>query len=121
MRKFLIFGLLAGLSNLAVASTVYYLDLINTAASSVTSFDIALPGSDRFHSVLPGQVPLRGGGESATITIRKGQDGCLRDMRIGFADGHVLMHRNFNICRSTSYHTDRYLRQGILAAKATQP
>ncbi|TLY51993.1 MAG: hypothetical protein E6K53_05705 [Gammaproteobacteria bacterium] len=121
MCKTLIFGLLAGLSNLAAADTVYYLDLINTAASNVVSFEVALPGSELFRSVLPGGAPLHGGGESATVTIHKGEDGCLRDLRIGFADGHVLMHRDFNICRGVSYHTERYLRQGILAAKATRP
>src|SRR5438445_369064 len=63
MCKTLIFGLLAGLSNLAAADTVYYLDLINTAASNVVSFEVALPGSELFRSVLPAGAPLHGGGD----------------------------------------------------------
>jgi hypothetical protein len=121
MRNTLVFGLLAGLSNAASADVVYYVDLFNTSPRSITSFEIALPGSDRFHSILPGDVPLRGGGESTTLAIRKGDEGCLRDLRIGFADGRVLTHRHFNICRNVSYHADRYLRQGIIAAKTAAP
>ncbi len=116
MRKVLVFSLLAVLSNAASADVVYYVDLINTAPNSITSFEVALPGTDRFHSVLPGNAPIHGGGESATVAIRRGDNGCLRDLRIGFADGRVLTHRGFNICRNVSYHSDRYLRQGILAA-----
>ena len=116
MRKVLFAAFLAGLSNLAAAGTVYYIDLVNTAASSITSFEVALPGSDRFHSILPGLMPLQGGGEPATIAIRKGDDGCLRDLRVGFADGRVLVHRDFNLCKYRSYHTDQYLRAAALAA-----
>lgn len=120
MRKFLIFALLAGASNFASAGTVYYFDLVNTAASTVTAFDIALPRSERFNSILPGNAPLPGGGESVTVALRKGDDGCLRDLRIGFADGHVLMYRDFNICRGVRFYTGVNLRREILATKAAE-
>lgn len=110
MRKILVAAILVTFSDLASAGTVYYLDIVNTAASSITSFEVARAGSSRFHSVLLGDTPLQGGGAAATVSIRKGDDGCLRDIRIGFADGRVLTHHDFNICRNVSYHTDRYLR-----------
>src|SRR5258708_31399266 len=90
----------------ASAGPVYYVDIVNTAANDVVSFEVAPAGSDRFRSVLLGNAPLRGGGEAATIAIRKGDDGCTRDFRIGFSDGRVVTHRSFNLCRYSTYHTD---------------
>jgi hypothetical protein len=97
----------------AFAETVYYIDVVNTSPSNVVAFDAAPAGSTRFRSVLPGNAPLQGGGESATIAIRKGDAGCRRDLRIAFEDGRVLMHRDFNICRDQSYHTARYLQARV--------
>ena len=121
MRNIVVFVLLAGLSNLAAADTVYYIDMVNTAPSSITSLAMAMPGTNRFQSVLPGETPLRGGGESVTVAIRKGDEGCLRDLRVGFADGRILVHPNFNICRNVSYHSGRYLHLRPQNSVATAP
>lgn len=99
----------------AHAGTVYYVDLVNTAASDVVSFEVATPGSDRFHAARLGNTPLRGGGDATTIAIRKGEDGCTRDFRISFSDGRVVTHRGFNLCRYATYHTDRYLHPQVAA------
>jgi hypothetical protein len=82
----------------ASAGTVYFLDLVNNAASSVVAFDVARPGSERYHSVLYPEQTLPGGGKPASVAIRLGEDGCLRDLRIRFADNHVVTHRGFDIC-----------------------
>jgi hypothetical protein len=121
MRNFFLAALFAGISSPAFAGTVYYIDLINTATTSIVSFEAVLTGSDRYHSVLLGNTPLRGGGASATIAIRKGEDGCLRDLRVGFADGRVLTHRDFNICKYRSYLTDHSLHGQNPLAQVTQP
>jgi hypothetical protein len=92
------------------AETVYYVDIVNTSPSDVVAFDAAPAGSTHFRSVLPGGARLQGGGESATIAIRKGDAGCRRDLRIAFDDGRVLTHRGFNICRDQGYHTERHLQ-----------
>ncbi len=105
-----IFSAIAAMAATSVhAGTVYYVDIVNTAPNDVVSFEVAPAGSDRFHSVPLNKGPLRGGGEAAPIAIRKGEDGCTRDFRIGFSDGRVVTHHGFNLCRYASYHTDRYL------------
>jgi len=109
--KFIFAAMTAVLATPVYASTVYYVDIVNTSANDVVSFEVASAGSDRFHSVLLGNAPLQGGGEAATIAIRKGDDdGCRRDLRIGFSDGRVLTHRGFDICHYRTYHAERYLR-----------
>jgi len=115
MYKYIFAAMTAITAVPAYAGTVYYVDIVNTAASDVVSFEVATPGSDRFHAVRLGNAPLHGGGEAATIAIRKGEDGCTRDFRIGFSDGRVVTHHGFNLCRYASYHTDRYLRTRMAA------
>lgn len=109
MRNLVVFVLLAGLSNPAAADAVYYIDIVNTAPNNITSLEMALRGSNQFHSILPGNEPVHGGGESVTVAVRRGNDGCLRDLRVGFSDGRTLVHPDFNICRNVSYHSGRYL------------
>lgn len=104
-----IFAITAAAS--AHAGTVWYVDLVNTAPVSIVSFEVARAGSDLFHSVPFGSKPLQGGGESATVQIRKGDDdSCRRDLRIRFNDGRVLTDRGFDICAYRSYHAGQYLR-----------
>ena len=83
-------------SQSASAGMVYYLDLVNTASVNVVSFEVAEPGSTRFHSVI--DKVLEGNGASATVAIRIGDGGCRRDMRIGFADGRVATHHDLDLC-----------------------
>jgi hypothetical protein len=99
MRTLLAAALLAAATSPAFAGPVYYVDLINTSPSNIVAFDVAPAGASRFHSVLPGNATLQGGSTAATVAIRKGEDGCLRDLRIRFADGHVLMQRDFDVCK----------------------
>lgn len=113
MYKYIFAAVTAVLTTPLYAGTVYYVDIVNTSANDVVSFEVAPAGSDRFHSVLLGKGPLRGGGEAATIAIRKGEEGCKRDLRIGFSDGRVLTPRGFDICHYGTYHTDRYLRTQV--------
>jgi hypothetical protein len=122
MRNILYAAALAAFSNVATAGTVYYLDIVNTASSSIVSLGVARPGSERFHAILVDSKPLQGGGASATVAIRKSEDeGCIRDLRIGFADGRVLTHHDFNICKGVTYHTGRYLVQRDPPALLTKP
>ena len=81
----------------AFAGTVYYVDLVNNAASDVVAFEVARADSAHYHPVLHGGVLPRG--KTATVTIRVGDDGCLRDLRMRFADGHVGTYGRFDICR----------------------
>jgi len=99
VRGLLATAMLAGALHPAHAATVYYLDLVNASPSAVVAFDVAPAGSGRFHSVLSGHAPLHGDGAAATVAIRKGDSGCLRDLRVRFADGRLRTHRYFDVCR----------------------
>jgi hypothetical protein len=85
-------------TNCVSAGTVYHVDLVNNATSSIVSLEVARAGSTRFRA-LRLDTSLPGGGASATVAIRKGDDGCLRDLRVGLADGRVLTHRRLDVCR----------------------
>jgi hypothetical protein len=89
---------LAGLVGNARAATVYYLDLVNNAASDVVAFDVARAGSETFHPLLRAGATLRGHGAASTVAIRLGDDGCRRDLRVRFADGATRSFRDFDLC-----------------------
>jgi hypothetical protein len=114
MRKILLFSLLAALSTSAFADVVYYVDLTN-ATSRITSFEVAARGSDRFHPMLIDSRTLEGSGGAVTVVFRRGSGDCLRDLRIGFADGRRIVRRDFDVCRLPSYR----IGQDLLLA--TQP
>lgn len=117
MRSFCLILLLAAVDANAGATT-HYLDLVNTAKNSITAFSVAPAGSSRFRPLPLGDQPLHGGGDSTTLAIRD-DEGCLRDLRTEFANGRVLIQKNFDVCKYRSYHTGQYLRgntQTIVAA-----
>ena len=102
-------GLLATIPAIASAQT-YYLDIYNTAPESLVSFAQARAGSGAFHPIVLADHPVQGGGDSVIVAFHKADGGCLRDLRLTFADGRTLIHPRFNICRFRSYHTGRYWR-----------
>ena len=73
-----------------------YLELINRAHDSMTSFAIAAPGSDAFVDV-PLGAPLRGGGDSTTLGLADAS--CRYDLRFKFIDGRAMVYRGVDICR----------------------
>lgn len=99
----------------AVAGERHYLDLVNTAPTSLVAFDVALPGSDDWRAIALSDTALRGGGDSTIVAIRGG--GCVRDLRSTFRDGRVLIQRGFDTCRYRSYHTGQYLRRTRVDAR----
>lgn len=111
MRILFAMTLLLGAANSARAESTHYLDLVNTADSSIVAFAVAPAGTDRFHDISLGAEPLQGGGNSTTIAIDGDGNGCSRDLRATFIDGRVLIQRNFNVCKYRSYHTGQYLRR----------
>lgn len=121
MRTLLSVALLLGISSFAHAGSTYYVDLVNTAQNSVTSFAVAPTGSGNFREVKLGNTPLHGGGDSTMIAIRNDDSGCLRDLRTAFADGRVLIQKNFNVCKYRSYHTGQYLRGHAQTVIASVP
>lgn len=98
---FLIRSALAGLLSAAAVQAsanepTHYLDLINRAHDSVTAFATAIPGSDTFRET-PLGVPLRGGGDSATVEVAG--ESCRYDLRFTFVNGRAMVYRNVDICR----------------------
>ncbi|MEP7042587.1 MAG: hypothetical protein ABI843_05965 [Dokdonella sp.] len=96
-------------SRVCAADSVHYVELVNTARDSLSSFAVAAAGSGDFRVIPLRGAALQGGGDSTTIRIAG--DGCLRDFRAEFADGRVLMQKGFDVCKYRSYHTGQYLRR----------
>lgn len=95
----------------------HYLDIYNTAPSSLVAFAVAPAGSGTFHDYPLGTKPVQGGGDSMTVALSG--EGCLRDLRLSFADGRVLEQKDFNVCKYRSYHTGRYWREAVTDPKFT--
>lgn len=110
MHKTVLAVLLAALSNLAAADVVYQVDLAY-AANRIVSFEVAARGSDRFHPMPIEAQDARG---SVTVAIRRGPGDCVRDLRIGFADGRRVVRRDFDVCKLATVHAGENL---LLAAQ----
>ena len=115
MRNKLII-LVAAIPAIAHAQS-YYLDVYNTAPSSLVGIAAAPAGSGSFRDLRLADRPVHGGGDSATVAFDKADGGCLRDLRLTFADGRVLAQQSFNVCKFRSYHTGRYWRAAAPDAK----
>jgi len=74
-----------------------HFDLVNATFDSVIAFAIAPHGSDAFHDVALGE-PLQGGLSSMTVDVPAG--GCLRDLRVTFRGGRILLLPHIDVCRS---------------------
>lgn len=111
MCKLVIAMLLATLSNVAFADMIYHIDLAY-ADDHITSFEVAARGSDRFHAV---PIQVQSPGDTVTVAIRRTSGDCIRDLRIGFANGRRVVHRDFDICKLTM------LRPGENLMLAAQP
>ncbi len=112
-----LFALIVAMPAIANAQP-HYLDIYNTAPSSLVAIAIAPAGSGAFRDVALGGKALRGGGDSTTVAVQA-ETGCLRDLRLSFADGRVLEQKDFNVCRYRSYHTGRYWRAAGVDPKFT--
>jgi hypothetical protein len=95
-------------SGTCAADGVHYVELVNTAPDSITSFAIAEAGGKEFREIPLASSSVHGGGDSTTISIDG--DGCLRDFRTVFRNGRTLVQQNFDVCKYRSYHTGQYLR-----------
>ena len=102
----------------AVAAPPHYLDIYNTAPSSLVSIAIAPAGTAAFHESSFAEQPVHGGGDSVTVAI-DGDAGCARDLRLSFADGRVLEHKRFDVCKFRSYHTGRYWQRAGMGSTYT--
>lgn len=75
-----------------------HFDVTNATLNSVTALAMAPAGTDEFRDIALGE-PLQGGLNSITVDVSDG--GCLRDVRVTFRDGHVLLYPRIDACR---YH-----------------
>lgn len=80
----------------AAGAPTRYFDLVNASHDSVTSLAVAPAGSDDYARIDLGP-PLRGGVTPATVEMPDGD--CLRDVRVGFADGRTLLYPGIDVCR----------------------
>lgn len=73
-----------------------HFDVTNATLNSVTALAIAPAGSKAFHDIALGE-PLQGGLNSIAVDVPYG--GCLRDLRVTFRDGRVLLYPRIDACR----------------------
>jgi hypothetical protein len=90
----------------AGTSTVRYVKLVNTTKDSIATFAIARAGSGDFRNVELEPSGLQGGGDSIIVPVAS-EGGCVRDLRTVFADGRVLIHAGFDICKYDRYQPSR--------------
>jgi hypothetical protein len=112
-------ALLALLPNIGNAQT-HYVNVYNSARSSIVAFEEAPAGTGAFRAIVLADRPLQGGGDSATIAFRKQDGGCLRDFRTTFADGRVLLVKEYNVCRMPVYRTGAALSRASRETDATR-
>ncbi|MDO1527878.1 hypothetical protein QMK61_03450 [Fulvimonas sp. R45] len=70
--------------------------LVNASFDSVTRLAIAAAGTGDYRAIALGH-PLQGGLDAITFDVPAG--GCLRDLRVTFANGRVLDVPAINVCR----------------------
>ena len=90
------FAIAAGFDAHAEDAPTRYFDLVNASHDSVTSLAVARAGDAAFDDIDLGK-PLRGGVTSTTVEIPAGD--CVRDFRLVFADGRVLVYPGIDVCR----------------------
>lgn len=73
-----------------------HFDVTNASLNSVTALAIAPAGGQAFDDI-PLREPLQGGRTSITIDVPAG--GCLRDLRVTFRNGRVLLYPRIDACR----------------------
>lgn len=91
-----VLAILATTTAYAGDTNTRYLELINRAHDSMTSFAVAAPGSEAFVDV-PLGAPLRGGGGSTTLGLADAS--CRYDLRFKFIDGRAMVYPGVDICR----------------------
>ena len=97
----------------------HYVNVYNSARSSIVAFEEAPAGTGAFHPIALADHPVQGGGDSATVAFRKQDGGCLRDFRTTFADGRVLLVKDYDVCRMSVYRTGPVLSQAMRETAVT--
>jgi hypothetical protein len=116
IMRIVLFALVIAASQASAATPARYVEFVNTARDSVTSIGIAVAGSDAYEDVSLGALPLQGGGSARTIEVAG--ESCLRDLRIAFANGRTLVHKDFDVCKAQRYYTGIHLRASKRSAEA---
>lgn len=98
----------------------HYVDVYNSARSSIVALEAAPAGTGAFRTIVLADRPVQGGGNSVTIAFRSQDGGCLRDFRTTFADGRVLLVKDYDVCRMPVYRTGSALSQALRASAAVR-
>lgn len=98
----------------------HYVDVYNSARSSIVAFEAAPAGTGAFRPIVLADRPVQGGGNSVTIAFRSQDGGCLRDFRTTFADGRILLVKDYDVCRMPVYWTGTALSQALRATAAAR-
>ena len=88
--------LLAAAAPATAAAQTCYVDVYNTAPSSLVALAAAPAGSSLFRTMNIGGRAVAGGGDSITIAFDLADGGCRRDLRLTFADGRRIDQADFD-------------------------
>jgi hypothetical protein len=105
---------------LAGKTQTHYVNVYNSARSSIVVFEAAPAGTGAFRPIALADQPVHGGGDSAMIAFRKQDGGCLRDLRATFADGRVLLVKDYDVCNGSIFRTGSALSQARREAAQTR-
>jgi hypothetical protein len=76
---------------------LHHFRIVNATFDSVTGLAFAPPQDPVFHDMNLA-APLQGGLTSITVDVPG--EGCMRDVRVTFRNGHTLVYPNLDLCRS---------------------
>ncbi len=102
MRALLGLVLFGGMVAVAAATPVYYVDVVNDAASSVAALSATVPDGSRWERLVVGGRALQA--NSATTLAVPHEGGCRRDFLVDFVDGRQMTVKGFDVCRNRSLH-----------------
>lgn len=92
-------------TNVFGTENVRQFEVVNAGANDIASVAVAQAGSGVFRTALDDHHHpiLVKSGESITIPVRPGEGGCLRDLRVKFADGEILVEHQFDVCKNERF------------------
>lgn len=104
MRNVLFFATLLAAPTAFAAEGTDHFDVVNASDDTITAVALARAGSGMFRTVVDEHnhpVPVERG-ETLAIATRLREGGCLRDVRVKFGNGKVLL-QGIDVCKNQPF------------------
>jgi hypothetical protein len=105
MRNLLFVVTLLAAPTVIAAEKPDHFDIFNASEYPITSIGVAKAGGGVFRTAIDehNRPKLLASGETLAIALHSGQGGCLRDLRITFGNGKVLVQEMFDACKNVPF------------------